>query len=178
MKLLDLRQCWPELEASPNPFATVVMAHLKAQETRQDPAARQGWKLQLTRRLYRLGYERQRVIDLFRFIDWMLQLPGPQELAFWQDVRELEEEKRMQYVTSIERFGIEQGMQQGMQQGQTELVLRLLERRFGPVPALLVEQVRATPSQQMPELLDVILDAAALDQVAVALAAMLASTTA
>ena len=57
-------------------------------------------------------------------------------------------------------------------------MLRLLERRFGPVPAHLVEQVRATPSQQMPELLDVILDAAALDQVAAALEAMLPSARA
>lgn len=36
IKLLDYRSRWAELEASRNPFATVVMAHLTAQETNQD----------------------------------------------------------------------------------------------------------------------------------------------
>jgi hypothetical protein len=118
------------------------MAHLKAQETRDDPAARHAWKLWLTRRLYRLGYGRQQVLDLFGFIDWVLQLPGPQELAFWQEVQEMEEEKRMQYITSIERIGMRQGMQQGLQQGQAEMVLRVLSRRFGALPAGLAAAVR------------------------------------
>ena len=170
VKLLDLRQRWLELEASPNPFATVVMAHLKAQETRQDPAARQGWKLQLTRRLYRLGYDRQRVLDLFSFIDWVLHLPEPQALDFWRQVQEIEEEKRMQYITSVERIG----MQQGMQQGQADLLLRLLSRRFDAVSPRLVERVRRVPSEQMPGLLDVALTAASLEEVAAAVEAMTA----
>lgn len=36
VKLLDYGQQWQELENTGNPFATVVMAHLKAQETRGD----------------------------------------------------------------------------------------------------------------------------------------------
>ena len=178
VKLLDYRERWPELEASPNPFATVVMAHLKAQETRQDPAARQGWKLWLTRRLYKLGYDRQRVLDLFGFIDWVLQLPEPQALDFWRQVQEIEEEKRMQYITSVERIGIQQGLQQGreqgMQLGQAELLLRLLSARFTAVPPRLAERVRSVPSEQMPALLDVALTAASLDEVAVAVEGMLA----
>ncbi|MEI2689585.1 MAG: hypothetical protein V9H69_07660 [Anaerolineae bacterium] len=39
VKLLDYRKQWSKLEFSVNPFATVVMAHLKAQETRRDPTA-------------------------------------------------------------------------------------------------------------------------------------------
>jgi len=49
-KLLDWRARWGELEASPNPFALVVMAHLKAQEC-QDGPTRKGWKLRLVRLL-------------------------------------------------------------------------------------------------------------------------------
>lgn len=178
VKLLDFKPQWSSLEQSDNPFATVVMAHLKAQETRQDLAERQTWKLWLTRRLYKLGYDRQRVIDLFRFIDWVLRLPKPQELAFWHEVREIEEEKRMQYITSVERIGIEQGVQQGLQQGQqqgqAELVLRLLTRRFGALPPRLAERVRSVPSAQMPDLLDAALDAGSLDEVAAALELVLA----
>jgi hypothetical protein len=157
VKLLDYRPRWSSLEASGNPFATVVMAHLKAQETRHDPAARQTWKLWLTKRLYKLGYDRQQVLDLFGFVDWVLQLPGPQELAFWHEVQEMEEEKRMRYITSVERIGI----QQGMQQGQAEMVLRVLSRRFGALSPGLAAAVRSVPSEQMPDLLDVALAAGA-----------------
>jgi hypothetical protein len=174
VKLLDYQQRWSELEASPNPFATVVMAHLKAQETRRDPAERQGWKLWLTRRLYKLGYDRQRVLDLFGFIDWVLQLPEPQALDFWRQVQEIEEEKRMQYITSVERIGIQQGVQQGVQLGQADLLLRLLSARFKAVPPRLAERVRSLPSEQMPAVLDVALTAASLDEVAAAVEAMTA----
>ena len=56
MKLLDYREKWSELEASTNPFASVVMAHLKAVETKGDNEQRYRWKLILIKRLYRQGY--------------------------------------------------------------------------------------------------------------------------
>lgn len=40
VKLLDYQQQWSTLETNRNPFATVVMAHLKAQETRFDAQGR------------------------------------------------------------------------------------------------------------------------------------------
>src|SRR5262249_19848864 len=40
VKLLDYGRDWAALEANPNPFATVVMAHLKTLETRKDPQSR------------------------------------------------------------------------------------------------------------------------------------------
>jgi len=59
-KLLDWHARWAELEASPNPFALVVMTHLKAQEC-QDGPTRKGWKLRLVRLLYQRGYTREQV---------------------------------------------------------------------------------------------------------------------
>jgi hypothetical protein len=64
VKLLDYRQQWNELEASNNLFATVVMAHLKTLETQDDAIERQQWKLNLAKRLYQKGYDRQDVINL------------------------------------------------------------------------------------------------------------------
>lgn len=54
---------------SDNPFAVVVMAHLKAQETSKAPEDRGEWKFYLTKRLYEKGYHRDDVIRLFHFID-------------------------------------------------------------------------------------------------------------
>jgi hypothetical protein len=56
VKLLDYQAHWEDLEASLNPFlnpfAIVVMAHLKTKETRKDFRARKEWKFRLTRMLY------------------------------------------------------------------------------------------------------------------------------
>jgi hypothetical protein len=65
VKLLDYASRWDELEASQNPFAIVVMAHLKTKETRNDAVARKEWKFRLTRSLYERGFERQDILNLF-----------------------------------------------------------------------------------------------------------------
>ncbi|MFL9452237.1 MULTISPECIES: RpnC/YadD family protein [Nostocales] len=111
VKLVDYEQRWSELFASRNPFATVVMAHLKAIETRSDRNARLQSKLALTKRLYELGFEREDIINLFQFIDWMMSLPSELEQEFWQEIRTFEESRRMPYITSVERIGIEKGKQ-------------------------------------------------------------------
>ncbi len=155
VKLLDYFQQWSALEASSNPFATVVMAHLKAQETRDNRSSRFEWKLALTRRLYERGYEREDVINLFGFIDWVMSLPEELEQEFWREVRDFEEEQLMPYITSVERIGIQKGIEQSQQQMRQVLLESLelgLELKFGsqglrllPEISLLedVEQLRA-----------------------------------
>jgi hypothetical protein len=109
VKLLDYGQQWQTLEDSLNPFATVVMAHLKALETRGNQVERKDWKLSLTRRLYERGYERQDVLNLFRFLDWVLTLPESLADEFKADLERFERENQMPYITSIERRAEERG---------------------------------------------------------------------
>jgi flagellar biosynthesis/type III secretory pathway protein FliH len=128
---------WATLEQDLNPFAVVVMAHLKAREVR-DGTERKQWKLRLLRGLYERGYNREEILTLFRFIDWLLVSPAALEQEFWHEFRQFEEEKHMPYVTSVERRGFEQGLQQGLQQGQLqeaqEMLLEAVAARFGEVP--------------------------------------------
>lgn len=56
----------------------------------------------------------------------------------------------MQYVTSIERRGIKKG--------SAEIVLRLLQRRFGPLDAAAQTHIHALPVEQIEELSDALLD--------------------
>lgn len=72
VKLLDYASRWEELEASDNPFAVVVIAQLKTQTTRRDPEERSRWKLILAKGLYVRGSTREEVLDLLRFIDWLI----------------------------------------------------------------------------------------------------------
>lgn len=135
VKLLDWQARWPELEASENVFALVVMAQLRA-KTSRDAEECSVWTFQLVRRLYERGYPREVVLELFRVIDWMMRLPEGLERQFLTVVYELEETKKMPYVTSAERFGIEKGLQQGLEQGlrqgEAAVLLRLIERKYGP----------------------------------------------
>jgi len=113
------------------------MAHLKALETIQDRQSRKEWKLALTKRLYSKGYARKDIINLFRFIDWMMTLPLELQEQFQQQLNQYEEEKRMPYITSVERSGIEKGIIQNSR----ESVIEVLEVRFSEVPTQVVEVI-------------------------------------
>lgn len=138
VKLLDYRERWAELEASDNPFAVVVMTHLKTQETKKDKASRKEWKLGLIKRLYEKGYNREDIVSLFRFIDWMMVLPKGLERSFWTELQAYEETKKVPYITSVERIGFERGLQEGRQEGRQEgekvFLQRLLAGKFGTLP--------------------------------------------
>jgi hypothetical protein len=111
------------LEASANPFAHVVLAHLKARQTHADPAGRHAWKVRLVRNLYERGFNARDVRELFRVIDWMMELPPALERVFWGEVAQLQEERRMSFITTPQRLGRREGLREGI-----EVVLRM---RFG-----------------------------------------------
>lgn len=131
VKLIDYLSVWSELEASRNPFAIVVMAHLKAQETKSDRLERKKWKLALIRQLYEQSYSRTDVINLFRFIDWVMSLPIELEQEFWQAVQQLEEERRMPYITSVQRIGRQEGRLEGRLDGLLKGIELGLKLKFG-----------------------------------------------
>ena len=112
-KLLDYDQQWDSLLSSDNPFAVVVMAHLKTLETTKDQLSRKQWKLKLTKLLYQRGYDREDVIRLFRFIDWILVLPAELEKSVWDDILTYQEDLKMPYMMSFERAAKAEGREEG-----------------------------------------------------------------
>ncbi len=169
VKLLDYQNHWPELEQSRNPFAAVVMAHLKTQETKGKAIQRKTWKLTLVKRLYDLGYSRSEILNLFKFIDWIMILPKGLEQAFWQELKTLEEERTMPYITSVERIGFERGLQEGLQEGlqqeaqrsrqrEQSLILRQLQRKVGEVPDDTLTRLNALSFEQLAALGEALLD--------------------
>lgn len=75
VKLLDYLKDWSVLETSVNPFAPILMAHLKALTTPKASAERFESKLSIIKRLYEMGYSRDDIWNLYRFIDWIMVLP-------------------------------------------------------------------------------------------------------
>jgi len=74
----------------------------------------------------------QEILNLFRFIDWIMILPDELEKKLIKEICDYEEEIKMPYVTSAERFGIEKGLQQGLQQGLQNSIKKLLLKGFKP----------------------------------------------
>lgn len=96
--------------------------------TRKDLAERMQQKTHLVRQLFRGGLNNDDVRQLFRLIDWLMQLPPALEGAFWLEVTTLQKEKHVPFVTSFERIEREhmrvearaEGLAEGRAAGQAE----------------------------------------------------------
>ena len=136
VKLLDYEKedAIPPSQRS-NPFAIATMARLRANQTKGNARKRLNWKTDLVKNLYELGYSRKEVLDLFRFIDWIMDLPEKEERLFRGQLVRFEEEKHMRYITSIERYG--------MLKISREAVSDALRIRFKRIPRHIAGMIRS-----------------------------------
>jgi hypothetical protein len=114
VKLLDLEAKDEEFAASSNPFAKVVRAHLKTRATQGDPVNRRIWKVRLARDLFESGFTAKDVRELFRVIDWIMDLPLDLQEAYWEDVTRIQKENNMPFITTPERIGLQRGLRLGI----------------------------------------------------------------
>jgi len=116
IKLIDYKGKKSQLESSNNPFASVILVQLAALDLKSKPnEERKQVKFVLTRRLYEKGFNKREVCNLYKFIDWLIGLPQPLELEYLNKVYDLEEAKKMPYISSAERFGMEKGREEGLE---------------------------------------------------------------
>jgi hypothetical protein len=141
-KLLDFAGDVDALEASDNPFAAVVLAHCKTLETRKNPESRREWKLRVVKGLYRRGWSREDIDELFRVIDWMMALPDDFEQAFTAEYDELPEVKIMRYVTSVERVRLKNAEEKARREEATAIIAELLEAKFSSPGRKLLREIR------------------------------------
>ena len=110
-----------------------------------------------------------------------MQLPEWLNNQIWQELETIEENKKVQYITSVERIGIAKGIAKGMAtgmakgvekgrvegrvEGQSRLLRRQLERRFGVLPSWATEQLSSASEQQLEAWGEAILTAPTLEAV-------------
>jgi hypothetical protein len=101
------------------------------------------------RALYDKGYTESQIVNLFKFVDWIIVLPVKLEEIFWNDLKTLEEERNMPFVTSVERIGYKRGQKEATE----EMVLKLLEDQvsldiIARATGLSIEKIQKIQSKQ------------------------------
>ncbi|MEO5368561.1 MAG: DUF4351 domain-containing protein [Magnetococcus sp. DMHC-1] len=165
IKLLDYLSRLDLLESSTNPFAIVILAHLTGKQTKNQPTERFQQKMRITRMLYERGFSRQQIVDLFRFIDWVLSLPEELDNQFWVNLSNFEENKEMPYITSVERIGHKRGKEEGRQEEKSSVLLRIFRRRFLDLPGWVEPKVHAASLDTLDAWIDRAIDARSLNDV-------------
>ena len=132
-KLTDLLEKKQELENDPRIFAWVALAHLETMAAKGDPKKLFAVKKQLYQLLKRKGLNKDRMIELVGFWDWLIVLPAELEKQFGFEMKEEEGEELMQYVPRyarqfFEEEGIKKGIEQGAKKSQDRMKSILLLR--------------------------------------------------
>jgi hypothetical protein len=133
VKVIDYRERWAELEASDNPFAVGVSAYLRTMETKGNVQERYSWKKHFLLELYRRRMSRETLLALYKFIDWIMEVPEELENEISEEIRTIEEKTPMPHMTSMERLGLKQGLAEG--------IAAVLEIKFGQEGLPLCERV-------------------------------------
>jgi hypothetical protein len=130
-KLLDYESRWEDLVLNTNPFAMIVMAHLKTKATTANPEQRAESKWLLVRGLYDRGLEREQIIKLFQIIDRMMTLPNLLQQSLDFKIQKFEEERTMPLLSNMELRGVEIG---ALRKAQDD-IKTVLQIRLGQVPS-------------------------------------------
>jgi len=132
-----------------NAFGLITAAHLLTQQTRQNNNERYNAKLRLMRLLYERQWERMRIVELLRVIDWFLELPKGLRQKLKTEIYRMEEQQKMTYVTSFERdakeegivIGKELGVVEGIEIGRVEVARKLMANGFSAEQAASIADV-------------------------------------
>jgi hypothetical protein len=147
---------WRDFVRSHNPMASALMARMSI--ARED---RPRVKLECLRLLATLRLDHAKMQLIAGFVDAYLRLNAEEEQTFRREVNVLASEDKetvMQLTTSWEQKGIVEGLHRG----KTELVVRLLRRRFGELPQALEGRIDALTDERLGEMAEALLDFASI----------------
>ncbi len=180
-KLLDYLEPEGELENNLNPFALVILAHLKARMNaggkEDQQIARARAKIGLLRMLFSRGYDREQIKKLFLFIDWVMNVPKDLDNQLKEALHKELGEDKMEYISGWERQAKEEGKIEGKIQGKIEgkiegeikarkdVFLRMAGTRFGKVPAWAFTRVDKADIKQLDQWSDLLFSNKTLEEI-------------
>jgi predicted transposase YdaD len=148
VKIIDYRKRVKELEKSANPFAIIVRAYLKTLEVAGNVQKKYSWKKRFLLELYQMGLKKETLLAIYKFIDLIMELPAALDTKINEKVKNIEEAKKMPYITFAERYGRKEGRKEGRREGRKAGVLALrqaiaiiIEMKFGEAGQRLTARV-------------------------------------
>ena len=148
-KLTDYSDRVDELLSIDNAFALITAAHILTQQTRKKSQARYEAKLRLVRLLYERQWDKQRIIDLFEVVDWLMKLPTWLETKIFQEIESIERREDMRYINSVQRMYMEKFRAEGVLTGEVKVLKKLLEKRFGSLPTWAIDKLENAAEQEL-----------------------------
>jgi len=148
-KLTDYYDRVDELLSIDNAFALITAAHILTQKTRKESQARYEAKLRLVRLLYERQWDKQRIIDLFEVVDWLMKLPKWLETKIFQEIESIERKENMRYINSVQRMYMEKFRAEGVVTGEVKVLKKLLEKRFGSLPTWAIDKLENAAEQEL-----------------------------
>jgi hypothetical protein len=98
-----------------------------------------------------------------------MKLPEWLDQQIWQEIKTIEEGKKMKYITSVEKIyiakGRTEGRVEGVVEGESRLLKRQLERRFGALPSWASDKINSAAEQDLESWGEAVLTAPTLDAV-------------
>lgn len=142
-------------------------------------------KIGIIRLMYERGYSKQQIQELFNVIDWMIQIPSDLNEDFLNAIYAIEEDKKMPYINTAEKVGLEkgeligiqkgrqEGLQEGLQEGRQEgrqetlrtTAKSLFEIKFGELPEWATNQINKANANQLDTWIKNILTAESLETI-------------
>jgi len=170
VKLIDFKDKI-DVEKATNPFEIITFAHLKNLMTKKDPVDRLFWKITLVKLLYKKGYKKEDILNIYRFLDWVMVLPENIASQFHDEIIKYEEEQKMPFITTAERIGIGKGKEIGIGKGKEigreeeakSLVVRQLNKKFKYLDEATTKQIEELALTEIEILSDDLLDMTALE---------------
>jgi len=165
VKIIDKVKDWKALEKSNNPFAIVTMVHWQAIKTAKNKQKRVNEKISLIKHLYKKGFSKQDIINLMRFIDWIIVIPKELEPLFDKELEKFEKEEKVYYITQMQRPSYEKGQQEGKKEGEkkgekkgiAKIISRQIAKKFNSQVRRELPRLRNLPQDDLMELAEQIL---------------------
>lgn len=181
VKLLDLRDRMDQLLSSDNPFALLVAAQLTARLVK-DGKQRADNLIAFYRLAVRKKLDKSLIAKLLLFLEWLVALPVEIKEGYYAgQIMQLREEEIVPYVSAIEKIGIEKGIEQGIEkgiekgiqigayqgrlEGRAAMLSRLLQLKFGDLPASTRERLTQASAAELDAWTERILFVDSLDKV-------------
>ncbi|CAM2009169.1 hypothetical protein [Acanthopleuribacter pedis] len=178
-KLMDYIAAREALESKENVIGLIVLAHLAGKLTRNRLDQRFQEKLAILKVLFAKEFDLKRFDRAIKFIDSVIDLPNEMDEPFREALQESVGEEKVAYLTSFERVAKEEGRvagreegrvagreegrvagrEEGRVEGASQMLLRILERKFGTNPPWVYEKMKTAKNAQVMMWVDKVLTA-------------------